>query len=452
MAITDLTSTAWRILEGWTAPEGYGVFDVTCDVDNWENIKVFKIGYNDQGSAVANQIALHNLDITNVSIVNSYGSLMLKFYNGADTTNPALLSWVEENCEFIGAITKITWDGQIEGRETITISSGGEIEDVGYLIREIELNDVNSLIGSTFEIYADSSKGEVSAIGSPITDITKLSEGLYQFGWFNFWFIDKPDGVTGYKNIFTYAIKGVYSTEIAGVAFTITVPKTGIYSEVQHAQTEPTYIPYVYPNKLTIAAPTTKTKKSTRLYIGTTVHSSNGKRFRKLQTTEYISSTALLGFATLGVALCGTLGSDYIKLGTPQISLEHIELPDAPKLATPEIYIHIDDAPKLAAPEIYIHIDDIPDIPKLSAPEIYLHIDEPQPDEPDIVLPKLQAPLIYLDIGRLNTPQIELYSEITNSDSQILYAENSSNGLTYDIISDNYQIEENSSGGITVSI
>lgn len=222
--------------------------------------------------------------------------------------NDTFGAWYKANTnynEVNGAIT-ITWDGQIEGREAITISYDGTIETVGHLLGEIELDDVNSLIGSTFEVYADSSKGEISYIGSPITDITKVSEGMYQFGSFN---LSTDDVTTGYHHIFTYAIKGVYSWEIVeGVVATVTVPKTGIYSEVQQAQTEPTYIPYVYPSKLTIPALSTKTKKFTRLYLGETVYSSNDKRFRKLQVVGYEDGSEGLEFTSNGDGTCYVSG------------------------------------------------------------------------------------------------------------------------------------------------
>lgn len=179
----------------------------------------------------------------------------------ADATKGA---WFIDNTnynEVNGAIT-ITWDGQLEGREQITsVFPNGAIESESeYLIAEIEVPDVNLFIGSTFEVYADSSNGyKILSIKSPITEVNELFGGIVHFGVFSVMYNDGTEYSNEEEGVgaFIYAEKGehpVYDGDVLLGA--LIVPKTGIYSDLlAWGGEKPNIVPYIYPSKLTIPAP-----------------------------------------------------------------------------------------------------------------------------------------------------------------------------------------------------
>ena len=270
MAVTNLTNTTWRVISTWGAISGYGIFNVDCsyriiDVNGDKQAGVsgcrgFWVGYNGNKAPSIHTICFDKNDYYNYThyasetCFSNYCTLLITITGGADVTNAKLINWLETfgKLQTISDLSGTTWEipsgwltekgyGQFNLSAVvngITLYNGNNF-NVGY--------QKNNLVGNSITIY--------DAVGEEYVSIsTQTKIELQIFG-------------------------GADATNERLICWLFG------YGELVTEQPEEPEEP---------DQPTTPTKKFTRLFLGAIAHTSNGKRFRKLQDTEYVEETYTL--------------------------------------------------------------------------------------------------------------------------------------------------------------
>lgn len=254
MAITDLTNTTWYIPAGWQGAHSYGTFNIESNLSaNTIAIGCQAIDKGDFSLSVigkTNNIACFLLSggIPIAGTEANYSNdvaITLNITGGADVTNSSLISWLETNGTQLKVdnLTDTTWN----------VPAGWEAE-AGY--GEFDLIGTcnhdgydDSLSPFCIGYYIDFKMFSLKSLANSIVCNSN------------------PDSIVSSDN-FILTIEG--GTDVTNPKLIAWLSK---YGELQGAE-EPT-----------------PTKKFTRLFLGAIAHTSNGKRFRKLQITAPIKFT-----------------------------------------------------------------------------------------------------------------------------------------------------------------
>lgn len=254
MSVTNLTNTTWKLTANeWTATAGYGLFNVNCTLKQihggtfeWTDCTKFGVGYK-VGSAhnfttESNRVCV---DVHYMTVQN-YANVEVSFFGGTDVTNTKLISWLET----YGELQKVT---DLTG-STWVIPSGWTAD------AEYGKFDING------SLYIN---GSLGVINDKFEIGYKIKSGTTTTGSANC----LVNGGSWYDN--TYEFEFIFRDGGVDVTNTLLIDwlYTNGYMTVLPTTEEP-------------EQPTTPTKKFTRLYLGATAITSNGKRFRKLQDTE----------------------------------------------------------------------------------------------------------------------------------------------------------------------
>lgn len=158
MAITNLTGTKWKLNDGFTAPAGYGIFNVEIDViisDTTYQSSVLYIGYT--GDMMSNPTEQENSNLIEyeepafglMPEVVGAGNL-ITFNSGADATNTNLITWIQANATQIIAPIQVNMT-----KSSITLATEGTYCDKDIKITAaLQEKAVEPTIGG-FEVTPD---------------------------------------------------------------------------------------------------------------------------------------------------------------------------------------------------------------------------------------------------------------------------------------------------------
>ena len=179
MAITNLTGTKWKINDGFTAPAGYGIFNVEIDViisDTTYQSSVLYIGYT--GDMMSNPTEQENSNLIEYE-VPAFGSMpevvgagnLITFNGGADATNTNLITWIQANA------TQIITPIQVNmTKSSITLATEGTYCDKDIQITAALQSDKTAHASNTTQFITPDAGyaglGSVELAAAPLKDIT----------------------------------------------------------------------------------------------------------------------------------------------------------------------------------------------------------------------------------------------------------------------------------------
>jgi hypothetical protein len=141
MPLTDLKGTTWRLSPNRQAPSGYGIFSVNGVISFitpriFEELTELRIGY-DRSNEREQYITWKNS--TELVQASDGFRCVIFFTGGADTTNAALISWVQENGEMVKFTdTTITYNGneiaRLKSGQTATLECSKKIMEGDIVI------------------------------------------------------------------------------------------------------------------------------------------------------------------------------------------------------------------------------------------------------------------------------------------------------------------------------
>ena len=283
-AITDLTGTIWNVPNGWSAISGYGKFSLEGSAIFWNDgaysiwCDTLCIGY--QTSTTTKDNAIFVIAPTTGKLFENIPFTIRIAEGGTDATNPDLISWLETNAELVSEETESvigTWvfnETPSHANEVIDVIVDGYF----YVQRDYDSKYLKQYPLGRIIIQSTSNNSTFPIV---MYDYPTLgnSQDSYRTEY------NKQSGVWVSFAIVDGSGHGYIPTQSSDMELIRTII---INSDV----TNTAFITWLKANATKVEEtpeqPETPTKKFTRLYIGETVYSSKGKRFRKLQDTEYV--------------------------------------------------------------------------------------------------------------------------------------------------------------------
>ena len=264
--VTNLTGSTWEIPSGWSASAGYGKFNVDFEVytppiaDPYTPAGTLYIGYvfNDgnEGENYTPQANYIHFWKDNGALFQEDNSkyLAICFGDGIDATNTNLINWLYTN---------------------------------GYMtVLPTEEEQVTDLTNTTWEINSGWSAEVGYGMFSVNGTVNSENTNRIHIGY------DEMDYGTARTNYISYFNTDIYIPRTIRPSSAIALTITGGTDA-----TNTRLIDWLYEYGELVSSGTT-TKKFTRIYLGETTHSSNGKRWRKLQDDEVVGTWILNAIPT----------------------------------------------------------------------------------------------------------------------------------------------------------